>query len=317
MPDEVPRDVEGVQNHSRDLLLAQHATESLEFAKRAERMKMSVPRKDRVGRARVAEELAEKEQAMRMRQKQELAEAGIEIDAISEAVGSVAQVAASHAEGGAVVPIRPVESGSETAKPKESKAARRRRQKAEADAATESRIAAEKAGMGPSERAVESKALLDLLTPLGLEIHDIPPDGHCLYAAVAHQLQVTNLKKGDGARVHDVMELRSLTADHMLRRKDDYIPFLETVEFDDAKFVSYCEQIRSESVWGGQVELRALAEALAVPIEVYGSAMPVLVMGEVEDRGQTEAKLRLSFHRKYYELGDHYNSIVRIRGHIA
>jgi OTU domain-containing protein 6 len=319
MPDEDPSDIESLQNRPRDVLLAQHASESSEFAKRAERMKTSVPRKDRVGRARVAEELAELEKAMRMRQKQELSEAGIEIEPFSDAVGTVAQNGDTPlslnslfiGEGG-VAPIGPVETGNIAAKPKESKASRRRRQRAEEDAATESRIAAEKAGMGPSERAIESKALLDRLA-----IYDIPPDGHCLYAAVAHQLQVNNLKQDDGSRVFDVLGLRSIAADHMLRHKDEYIPFLETVSFDDAKFVSYCEQVRSEAVWGGQVELRALAEALEVPIEIYGTAMPVLVMGDVEDRDQSKAKLRLSFHRKYYELGDHYNSIVSTRGPIT
>ena len=39
-------------------------------------------------------------------------------------------------------------------------------------------------------RLKEREKLTSLLTPLGLAIRDITPDGHCLYAAIADQLSL-------------------------------------------------------------------------------------------------------------------------------
>ena len=41
-----------------------------------------------------------------------------------------------------------------------------------------------------SSRQLEREKLNSILTPLGLAIRDITPDGHCLYAAVSDQLSV-------------------------------------------------------------------------------------------------------------------------------
>jgi OTU domain-containing protein 6 len=280
---------------------------------------VGVPRKDRAGRMRLAEELAELEQAMRNRHKEEQIEAEVDNEArsipaehdtcVGETISALSgvhirsEVNSSQSD--------PMGGNDHHSKRKESKAAKRRRQRVEADAASERRIAEEKAGMGPSERSIEAKRLLEVLTPRGLTIYDIPPDGHCLYAAVAHQMHVIGQSSDAEGRIYDVARLRDMTADHMLRRKEDYLPFLETVEFDDKKFGIYCERLRREAVWGGQVELRALSEALGLVIEIYGAAMPLLVMGDVDAKDvQSKQILRLSFHRKYYELGDHYNSVV-------
>jgi OTU domain-containing protein 6 len=319
MSDDDSSNAVGRTEPSRDALLAQQTSELSEFTKRAERMRMGVPRKDRAGKMRLAEELAELEQAMGNRHKEELLEAGVDIDARSiptEHDGHVGETVRALSG----VHIRsevnssqsdPMGGNDYNTKPKESKAAKRRRQRVEADAASERRIAEEKAGMGPSERSIEAKRLLEILTPLGLTIYDIPPDGHCLFAAVAHQMHVVGQSGDAEGRLYDVARLRDMTAKHMLRQKEDYLPFLETVEFDDEKFVTYCERLRREAVWGGQVELRALSEALGLVIEIYGAAMPLLVMGDVDAKDvQSKPILRLSFHRKYYELGDHYNSVV-------
>lgn len=48
--------------------------------------------------------------------------------------------------------------------------------------------AAEAATLTPRQQ--ERERLSSLLTPLGLAIRDITPDGHCLYAAVSDQLSV-------------------------------------------------------------------------------------------------------------------------------
>ena len=47
----------------------------------------------------------------------------------------------------------------------------------------------------PNVRREEKDKLSAILTPLGLAVRDISPDGHCLYAAVCDQLSVkVNIK---------------------------------------------------------------------------------------------------------------------------
>jgi OTU domain-containing protein 6 len=50
-------------------------------------------------------------------------------------------------------------------------------------------------------RQLERERMSSILTPLGLAIRDITPDGHCLYAAVSDQLTVKlgiKVRKGGG-----------------------------------------------------------------------------------------------------------------------
>lgn len=282
----------------RDELLARHAAERAEAAQEAEKARARIPRKERARRARLAEDLAAASAALAARHAEELAEAGVEAPSADAAGDSTNGDGAAlvSAMGGLMAGV-----GSGAAR-KESKAARRRRQKAEAEVESERRVAEEKAGMGPSERLRETEAIVAQLTPLELRIHDIPPDGHCLYAAFANQLAHV----GDAA-AHDVGSLRAAAADHLLARRAEYMPFLEEVEFDETKYDLYCERLRKEAVWGGQVELRALSTVLQRRVEVFAADMPLLVTGE---EFSSDEPLRLSFHRHYYNLGDHYNSVV-------
>lgn len=282
-----------VEVEERDRILARHAEERAAAAKDAEKARARIPRKERARRARLAEDLAASDAALAARHADELQDAGIDIQcpptgeeaSLTSAMSNVA-VSDERKE-----PVR-----------KESKAARRRRQKAEAEAESDRRVAEEKAGMGPSERLRETQAITSQLSPLELRIRDIAPDGHCLYAAFADQLEET------GSEVpYDVASLRAAAAEHLLAERAEYMPFLEEVEFDDAKYDSYCERLRNEAIWGGQVELRALSNVLRRRVEVFAAGMPLLITGEEFASG---TPLRLSFHRHYYNLGDHYNSVV-------
>ena len=68
--------------------------------------------------------------------------------------------------------------------------------------------------------------------------------------------------------------------------------------------------------WGGQIEIQALSDALRTPVEVYAAGQPVLTMGEAYGGGVSGVEglqpLRVSYHRKYYTLGEHYNSVVPV-----
>lgn len=297
---------------SKDQLLARHQEERADFIKRFERRRAAIPRKDRDGRNRLSEEQTEEENAMKKRHQEELDEIGVSdagdnaTDGTTSEVSSIANTLgqASLESNNAPNGLYRQEAGT---KQKESKAARRRRLKAEAEAASEKRIADEKAGLGPSERELETAAIRAQLSPLGLRIHDILPDGHCMYAAIVHQLQSKVVQHGHIAA--DVASLRAATADEMLSKADEYMPFLESVEGDREQFEAYCDRMRNEAVWGGQVELRAMAQSLKCAIDVFAAGMPLLTMGE-EFASHDETRLTVSFHRHYYDLGDHYNSVV-------
>jgi len=72
-------------------------------------------------------------------------------------------------------------------------------------------------------------------------------------------------------------------------------------------FESYCTKMRNTSAWGGQLELRALANALQQSIAVVNADTEDVVMGE-EFMSNPEDLIRLTFHRHYLALGEHYNS---------
>ena len=36
---------------------------------------------------------------------------------------------------------------------------------------------------------MEQRELLGLLAPLGLRMFEIPPDGHCMYRSIEHQIR--------------------------------------------------------------------------------------------------------------------------------
>ena len=92
----------------------------------------------------------------------------------------------------------------------------------------------------------------------------------------------------------------------------------------------YCDRLVRSSCWGGHPELRALSCTVGVPIVVFQATHPPLVFrpsgaqsgggagsgargyaGDVAPPGgvyDSEFALRLSFHRHYLTLGEHYNS---------
>lgn len=70
-----------------------------------------------------------------------------------------------------------------------SKAQKRRDAKMKQEVEREQRIQQEQSGV-VSERVIENQRLAAKLSPLGLALKEIKPDGHCLYRAVEDQLQV-------------------------------------------------------------------------------------------------------------------------------
>ena len=71
-------------------------------------------------------------------------------------------------------------------------------------------------------------------------------DGNCLFRALADQLEGNEKKHSN---------YREDSAKYILANKDMYVPFIE----DDETIEEYCSDMSKDGVWGGQLEMNALA----------------------------------------------------------
>ncbi|GAK68332.1 cysteine proteinase [Moesziomyces antarcticus] len=172
----------------------------------------------------------------------------------------------------------------------------------------------------PDEAQIERQGITAMCSALGLSMHEITPDGHCLYAAVADQL---NLRKKLTPPT-DYKAARRATAQQMRTHPDEYKPFISdsdehmagiinreagTLNSEQAQekyFLDYCSAVENTGVWGGQPEILALSRAFGTQIHVIQAGVPVLKVGEGEYDGEP---LTISYHRRMYGLGEHYNSL--------
>ncbi|TRM58655.1 hypothetical protein BD626DRAFT_181841 [Schizophyllum amplum] len=169
----------------------------------------------------------------------------------------------------------------------------------------------------------EEKAIQKLCGELGVEMYEINPDGHCLFSAVADQLNVLGILPKDNATY---VFVRDAAAKYMFNHPDDFLPFLPSVSGEDGagagdagfmsprQFEQYCATIRETGAWGGEPEILALSRSFNIPIHVIQHGQPPVVMhhpkGEAQD-GDLHSKgvVRISYHRRMYGLGEHYNSL--------
>jgi len=271
---------------SQEEIVARHKQEKKDLEKRAEKMRSFVPKKDKVGRLRVGEEIDALRKELLERHNEELKEAGIE---------SKIEESAANAEN------MPLGGNAIYKEKKLSKQQEKRLRKQQVEAEREKQREAQRAAAAPSEGEKETKAMQILMDSSGLTVHEIAPDGDCLFNAVAHQLRRFDLTE-------TASSLRAKAVENMLANEEQYIFFLEEVEGDPEKFKHYCESMRSSSIWGGEVELRALAtKALDAQILVYAVGLPLVEIGDAD----ATKTLRVSYHRKAYDLGEHYNSVLQ------
>ncbi|KAI0283147.1 hypothetical protein BGY98DRAFT_1094076, partial [Russula aff. rugulosa BPL654] len=169
----------------------------------------------------------------------------------------------------------------------------------------------------------EERAINRICNELGLEMHEINPDGHCLFSAVADQLATLNVVPSQEA--HYIWTRRA-AAEYMLAHPQDFVQFLPSVEGEDGtgignsgiigprEYARYCANIRDTSVWGGEPEILALSRAYAIPIHVVQSGQPPVVVHDPSGAPTTnnlkdQRAVRISYHRRMYGLGEHYNSL--------
>jgi OTU domain-containing protein 6 len=104
-----------------------------------------------------------------------------------------------------------------------------------------------------------------------------------------------------------------ICADTLAQHEEDFAPFCEYSK-GIPDFETYCEHVRSSAEWGGHLELRALSLALKRPVWIYSasaSSQPLVIdaADQVQDEDANDP-IRLSYHRHYYALGEHYNQVV-------
>ncbi|EDP50708.1 hypothetical protein KXW98_000262 [Aspergillus fumigatus] len=223
-------------------------------------------------------------------------------------------------------PTSPPASAPRTKKPNRQKARLARRA---AEQAAQSALAAEEAAKQVDHRGNEKGVMEAVFKRLGLKEVEINPDGHCLYSAIAHQLEESGLGlRPDPQRVviqpqtqsrldtvaspkHDgYRAVRAVAADFIVEHKDDFEPFMEE------PFDSYTRKIKLTAEWGGQLELQAIARAYGVNINVIqgDGRIEKIEAGDMDGIDEEERNRRviwLAYYRHTYGLGEHYNALTK------
>ncbi|ORX86252.1 cysteine proteinase [Anaeromyces robustus] len=168
----------------------------------------------------------------------------------------------------------------------------------------EQRLAEEEAKNMVNTKQVEDDAFKKKLKDLGLEIHEIIADGHCLYNSIAHQLSLVG-------ETYDYKDLRRIAADWMRNHYDDFFPFLLNSNgelYSEEEYQRYCDDVEFTALWGGQLETQAISQALEHPITIIqAESAPIEIGNDFPNE-----KLYISYHLHSFGLGEHYNSLVKI-----
>lgn len=129
-----------------------------------------------------------------------------------------------------------------------------------------------------------------------------------MYNAIKHQLNLQGLNE------YSVDDLRKLTAHTLRKEKDNYMPFLLNPETDelmnDQEYEQYCIDVELNKKWGSDIELQIISKKLKVNINVYQADGPVIKFNS--DKLIINNPLLISFHKHLYQLGSHYNSLVKL-----
>ncbi|WOO79642.1 OTU domain-containing protein 2 [Vanrija pseudolonga] len=181
------------------------------------------------------------------------------------------------------------------------------------------------------ERQEEIAVISQACDTLGANIFEIQPDGHCMYAAVADQLGLLGILPAHQS--NNPYHTRRVAATYLRQHQDDFLPFLPSVDGEDMpgatddglmtpeQYGEYCHRVEGTAEWGGEPEIQALSRAFSIPIHVIQRGPPTVVShgGENDAFGgatspEESAKagarvVRISYHRRMYGLGEHYNSL--------
>lgn len=304
---------------------ARHRKEAKDLQGRITSKKKNATKKTRRG---VNSECDELERALKERQSAEIAALNgtaeedetskPEEDDANDVDGAAEKLDALNVEElGAKPPQQPVDADNAAQSPQQGGGGpgkKRNRQKerlarraAETEAAA---LAAEQeASHQTDHRSIEKTHMLAEFTKHGLVEHEIQPDGHCLFSAVADQLAQLAIPLERHPGEPGYKAVRRLAAEYIGAHGEEYAGFLE--EGVD----SYVRKIRDTAEWGGQIELAAVANVWGVEVRVVQDGETEVVrpqegVGKQEEGGE-RMRIWLAYYRHGYGLGEHYNSLRR------
>lgn len=162
-----------------------------------------------------------------------------------------------------------------------------------------------------NQSAVEEAGLKQLCDELQVQVHEITPDGHCLFNAVADQMNV----RYPAQKPYTYENMRRAAASFMRQHAEEFMPFISDLDESSAgmdecsqkkdpkaRFMEYCDAMENSSAWGGQPELLALSKVLYTPIYVVQAGLPIIKIGEEDFKDRSP--LCIAYHVKMYGLGE-------------
>lgn len=215
-----------------------------------------------------------------------------------------------------------------------SRAQQKRDKRTQRDKQRQAELAAEVANMA-DPRADENTRLAQQLTPHHLTVQEIISDGHCLFRAVSHQLSLLHPPPlPQHSATHTA--LRQAASSYMEQHMSHFLPYLMHDDDGEAggtmsseEAADYVRALRRDSgdvVWGGHAECVALSGVVGRPLHVWSADGGEMVVTGVDgDSGETAEQqqqkggrsavggsgdVQISFHKYYFGLGNHYNSVV-------
>ena len=90
----------------------------------------------------------------------------------------------------------------------------------------------------------------------GFELKEVYGDGNCLFRAISDQLYGIDDQH---------MELRQKAVEYIKANQDDFSFYME----DDKNINDYIETLSKDGTWGGQLEMKALAESLKFNVIIH------------------------------------------------
>ena len=195
--------------------------------------------------------------------------------------------------------IPAAEAQTQTKKPNRQKARLARRAAEQEQAAA---AAAEEASSMPDRRAEEREVMKKQLRARGLVEEEVRSDGHCMYAALADQLQQNEMKTISGS-IPNYSAVRADAAVYIETHADDFAPFLEE-PLDE-----YVTKVRDTGEWGGQLELSALSKVYGLVIHVLQGDGRVEKIEPQNSPTTFPKEAWLAYYRHSFGLGAHYNSL--------
>ncbi|VDN97126.1 unnamed protein product [Rodentolepis nana] len=265
----------------------QHRKEKKALQAKITALKKSVPKGDRNRRNQVTQEIAVLEKELADRHEKEAQELISSIQSCNISNSGIDEHSTS-----AITDNESV--------PRLSKAAKRREKAATKALLLTQSVEKTLIKEGNSISSKEYTELEKILSERGLTLHRVPSDGDCLFASIAHQIEVHglverfkkacsefNVRFPDPPDVKSIVRCLRLVATAVIRSNaNDFLPFICAESDIDSGSTEetldlYCKKMEIAGTWGDQLEIQALSTALEQPIEVIQTTGSPILIGEL------------------------------------